>query len=128
MNLLRPVVAVLVLGSAVGVSAQKTPKAAEPFVWGALSHNSGCVIFAEGHKTTGRFYVVAVTTKTVGKLTVVETQNYTFNEKQVLETDETMNQLMTIAQKDHIKFVKIPEKYSPDLLDKARSSCKPDAQ
>jgi hypothetical protein len=26
--------------------------------------------------------------------------------------------------KDRIKFVKIPEKYSPELLEKARASCK----
>jgi hypothetical protein len=31
---------------------------------------------------------------------------------------------MRIAQNDHIKFVKIPEKYSPELLQKARTSCK----
>ncbi len=35
-----------------------------------------------------------------------------------------MNNLMQLAEKDHIKFVKIPEKYSPDLLEKARASCK----
>ena len=82
----------------------------------------------KGHKTSGRFYGVAVTTKTVGKLTLVEAQNYTFNEKEVLETQENMNNLMQIAQKDHVKFVEIPEKYSPQLLEKARASCKPDAQ
>ncbi len=86
------------------------------------------MIFAEGHKTSGRFYGVAVTTKTVGKLTLVEAQNYTFNQKEVLESQENMNNLMQIAQKDHVKFVKIPEKYSPELLEKARASCKSDAQ
>ena len=121
MNLLRPAVAAFVLGTSLGVSAQAAP---EPFAWGALSANKGCVIFAEGHKTTGRFYGVAITTKTVGKLTVVETQNYSFDEKQVLETDENMNHLMTIARTDHVKFVKIPEKYSPELLEQARTSCK----
>ena len=38
-----------------------------------------------------------------------------------------MNNLMTIARKDHVKFVKIPEKYSPELLEAARATCKPDA-
>ncbi len=97
-------------------------------VWGALSGNSGCVIFAEGHKTSGRFYGVAVTTKTVGKLTVVETQDYAFEPKEVLETQENMDGLMQRAQKDRVKFVKIPEKYSPELLEKARAACKPGAQ
>ena len=100
----------------------------EPVVWGILSGNASCVIFAEGHKTSGRFYGIAVTSKTVGKLTLVETQNYTFADKEVLETQENMNNLMQMAKKDHVKFVKIPEKYAPELLEKARASCKPDAE
>ena len=103
-------------------------QASQPITWGTLSGNTSCVIFAEGHKTTGRFYGIAVTTKTVGKLTLVETQNYTFPEKETLETQENMDNLMQMAQKDHIKFVKIPEKYSPDLLDQARAACKTAAQ
>jgi hypothetical protein len=58
----------------------------------------------------------------------VETQNYTFDQKEVLETQENLDNLMQIAQKDHIKFVKISEKYSPELLEKARASCKADAK
>jgi Spy/CpxP family protein refolding chaperone len=98
----------------------------DPVVWGALSQNTGCVIFKEGHKTSGMFWGVAVTTKTVGKLTVIETQDYTLDQKEILETQDNMNDLMRRAQKDHVKFVKIPEKYSPDLLEKARTSCKSD--
>ena len=105
-------------------AADKTPK--DPIVWGFTSQASGCVIFAEGHKTSGRFYGVAVTTKTVGKLIVIETQNYTMEQKEILETQEGMDDLMRLAQKDHLKFVKIPEKYPPDLLDKARAFCKQD--
>ena len=104
--------------------AQKNAPDLDPVAWGITSNNSGCVIFAEGHKTSGRFYGVAVTTKTVGKLTVVETQNYAYTEKVVLETQENMDNLMRLAQKDHIKFVKIPEKWPPELLEKARTSCK----
>ena len=106
--------------------AASKPPMQDPVVWGILSHNTGCVIFAEGRKTSGRFYGVAVTTKTVGKLTVIETQDYTLRQKEILETQENMNDLMRLAQKDHVKFVKIPEKYPPDLLDKARASCKED--
>ncbi len=39
-----------------------------------------------------------------------------------------MDSLMQMAQKDHVKFVKIPEKYSPELLDKARAACKSDVR
>ena len=109
-------------------TAQSRAQSKEPVAWGVLSGNSSCVIFAEGHKTSGRFYGVAVTTKTIGKLTLVETQQYTFDQKEVPETQENMDRLMQMAQKDHVKFVKIPERYSPDLLEKARATCKPDNQ
>jgi hypothetical protein len=65
-----------------------------------------------------------VTTKTSGKLTVIEAQNYTLNQKVFLETQDVMDDMMRRAQTDHIKYVKIPEKYPPDLLDKARAMCK----
>ena len=122
------VVAGIVLTTSTAFSAQNKSQDPEPVVFGMLSGNPSCVIFAEGHKTTGKFYGVAVTTKTVGKLTLIETQNYTFNQKEVLETQENMDNLMQMAQKDHVKFVKIPEKYSPELLEKARASCKSGAQ
>jgi hypothetical protein len=114
----------LALVTSTPLLAEQTPQKKDPVVWGAESNNSGCVIFAEGHKTSGRFYGIAVTTKTVGKLTLIETQNYTFDQKVVLETQENLDNLMRIAQNDHIKFVKIPEKYSPELLERARTSCK----
>jgi len=107
-----------------GFAADKSAQDREPVVWGVLSQNSGCVIFKEGHKTTGMFWGVAVTTKTIGKLTVVETQNYTMDQTVIPETQENLNDLMRRAQKDLVKFVKIPEKYSPELLEKARSMCK----
>ncbi len=103
---------------------QNKPDTSEPTVWGVTSGTSACVIFAEGHKTSGRFYGVAVTTKTVGKLTLIEAQNYAFAQKEVLETQENMNGLQQMAMKDHVKFVKIPEKYSPELLEKAHAACK----
>ena len=118
----------IVLTNSVAFSAQNKSQNPEPVAFGMLSGNSACVIFAEGHKTTGKFYGVAVTTKTVGKLALIETQNYTFDQKEVLETQENMDNLMQMAQKDHVKFVKIPEKYSPELLEKARASCKSGAQ
>ena len=72
------------------------------------------------------FWGVAVTEKIMGKLTLIETQNYTFNQKEVIETQDAMNDLMRRAEADHVKYVKIPEKYSPDLLQKARAMCTQD--
>jgi hypothetical protein len=103
------------------IAARKNQR---PFAWGTLTKNTGCVIFEEGRKTSVRFYGVAETIKTVGKLTVVETQNYAMDQDEILETQENMDALMQRAQKDHIKFVKIPEKYSDDQLDEARALCK----
>jgi hypothetical protein len=113
----------LALAMPVVLSAEKKPQDLDPIVWGTMSHNSGCVIFAEGKHTSGRFYGVAVTTKTVGRLTVIETRGYTYDQKVTDETQENMDNLMRLAQKDHVKFVKIPETHSPDLLEKARASC-----
>ena len=89
---------VLAVFAAASFAADKS-KTQEPVVWGALSQNAGCVIFQEGHKTSGRFYGVAVTTKTIGKLTVIDSQNYTMDQQEVLETQENMDALMQRAQK-----------------------------
>jgi hypothetical protein len=96
----------------------------DPTVFGRMSGQTGCVIFAEGHKTNVMFWGVAVSETVRGKLTVLETQNYTLQDTVILETQENMNALMQRAQKDNVKFVTIPEKHTPDLLDKARAACK----
>jgi hypothetical protein len=110
----------------VSIAAEQKNSTKEPIAWGAISQNTGCVIFQEGHKTNGKFWGVAVTTKTYGLLTVIETKNYTMEEKQILETQENIDTLTQRAVKDRVKFVKIPEKYSPELLEKARALCKQD--
>jgi Spy/CpxP family protein refolding chaperone len=115
------------LASSFSFAAGKDAPNQDPIVWGRMSGNASCVIFAEGHKTKGMFWGVAVTTQTTGKLTVIETQNYTLDQEEYLETQDVMNDLMRRAQKDNVKFVKIPEKYPPELLEKARTACKPDA-
>ena len=112
--------------SCTSFAAEKATSNQDPIAWGMLSHNSGCVIFKEGTKTKGMFWGVAVTATVRGKLTVIETQDYTFDQKEIVETQENMNDLMRRAQADRVKFVKIPEKYSPELLDKPRATCKQD--
>jgi Spy/CpxP family protein refolding chaperone len=107
----------------VSFAADKNAQYQNPVMWGTLSQNTGCVIFKEGHKTSGMFWGVAITTKTVGKLTVIETQNYTLDQDEYLETQENMDDLMLRAEKDHIKFIKIPEKYTPKLLERAHAMC-----
>ena len=82
-------VANLVLTAVITPSGQNKTPDVDPIVWGALTGNASCVIFAEGHKTTGKFYGIAVTTKTVGKLTVIETQNYDFAQKRSWKRKKT---------------------------------------
>src|SRR5258706_16318508 len=90
---------------------KKPADSQEPVVFGILSQNVGCVIFREYRKTSGMFWGVAVTTKTVSHLEVVETQNYkieqtTWNEAQ----QEDINELQRLAVKDKVKFGKITNK------------------
>jgi hypothetical protein len=96
----------------------------DPTVWGMLNQNAGCVIFKEFRKTNARFWGVAITTKTYSGLEVIETQNYDLSPKKWIEDQESMDQLVRISVKDKIKFVKIPEKYTNNQLEKARLACK----
>ena len=105
---------------------KKPADSQEPVVFGILSQNAGCVIFREYRKTSGMFWGVAVTTKTVSQLEVIETQNYKLEQTTWNETQqEDMNELQRMAVKDKIKFVKIPNKNPTDeQLEKARTLCK----
>jgi len=116
----------LVLSPAALSPGEKPVDAQDPVVFGMLSQNTGCVIFREFRKTSGMFWGVAVTTKTVGKLEVIETQNYTLDQKKWDETvQDDMNELQRIAVRDKVKFVKIPNKKPTDeQLKKARALCK----
>jgi len=99
-GLIRLAAALLLLAIAAPVNSAKDKKTSDqnPIAFGLLSQNAGCVLFQEGHKTSGMFWGVAVTTKTVGKLTVIETQNYTMDQKEILETQENMDGLLQRAE------------------------------
>jgi hypothetical protein len=116
----------LVLSPAALSPGEKPADAQDPVVFGMLSQNTGCVIFREFRKTSGMFWGVAVTTKTVGKLEVIETQNYTLDRNKWDETvQDDMNELQRIAVRDKVKFVKVPNKKPTDeQLKKARALCK----
>jgi len=57
---------------------------------------------------------------------VIETQNYDLSQKKWVGQDGA-DELMRIAAKDRIKYVKITEKYTPSQLEKARAACKESA-
>ena len=96
----------------------------DPTVWGMVNQNASCVIFKEFRKTNAKFWGVAITTKTYSGLEVIETQNDDLSPKKWMEDQESMDQLVRISVKDKIKFVKIPEKYTNNQLEKARLACK----
>ncbi len=96
----------------------------EPVVWGLASHAEHCIIFQESKKTTGAFFIVAATLKTVGKLTVLETDGYSFDPPAYIEDQATMNALQTRALHEHLRYVKIPEHHTPEQLQAARDLCK----
>jgi hypothetical protein len=99
----------------------------EPTVFGMMSQNVGCVIFKQYINTNTKFWGVAISQKKVGVLEVIETQNYDMEQKKWTEDQDSMDQLLRIGVKDKVKFVKIPEKYTPNQLEKARSACKDSA-
>jgi hypothetical protein len=109
---------------ATGFGKGKKNESQEPVVWGLLSQNAGCVIFKEYSKTTGAFWVIAATSKTVSGLEVVETRNYKLEPAKWLETEENLDELQQRAMTDKLKYVKLPDKYSSEQLARARTMCK----
>jgi hypothetical protein len=100
----------LALVPPVGANDKKKGEAAEPVAWGMLTQNVGCVIFKEYNKTSGKFYGVAVTTKTFSELEFIESQNFNLDQKLWKEDQDGLNELQRIAVQNKIKFVKIPGK------------------
>jgi hypothetical protein len=115
---------IIILISASAAKDKKPKTEEDAVVWGLLSQNAGCVIFKEFHKTNVKFWGVAISSKTVACLEVVESQNYELSQTTWIEDQEGLDQLLRIATKDKIKFVKIPEEYTDDQLEKARVACK----
>ena len=98
----------------------------DPIVFGVTGQNAGCVIFRQYMEKNTKFYGVAISQSKVSALEVIETQNYDLAQKKWVGQDGA-DELMRIAAKDRIKYVKIPEKYTPSQLEKARAVCKESA-
>ena len=98
----------------------------DPVVFGITSQNEGCVIFRQYTEKNTKFWGVAVSQSRVSALEVIEMQNYDLPQKKWVGQDGA-DQLTHLAVKDKIKYVKIPEKYTPNQLEKARAACKESA-
>jgi hypothetical protein len=98
----------------------------DPVVFGITGQNAGCVIFRQYTEKNTKFWGVAVSQSRVSALEVIEAQNYDLSQKKWVG-QEGADQLTHLAVKDKIKYVKIPEKYTPNQLEKARAACKESA-
>jgi hypothetical protein len=98
----------------------------DPVVFGVTSQNAACVIFRQYTEKNTKFWGVAISQSRTSALEVIETQNYDLTQKKWIGQEDA-DQLMRLAVKDRIKYVKIPEKYTPNQLDKARAACKESA-
>jgi hypothetical protein len=107
-------------------SDKKAKVEEDPLVFGITSQNTGCVIFKQYTEKNTKFWGVAASQSRVSALEVIETQNYDLPQKKWVGQDGA-DQLLHLAVKDRIKYVKIPEKYTPNQLEKARAACKESA-
>jgi hypothetical protein len=97
----------------------------DPVAWGVQSGNDGCVIFKEWDETTSEMAPGGggFTTHTVKQLEVLDAIKATLPKKKYAETKEDLDALSEIGMQNHLKFVKIPKKYTPEQLDKAKTMC-----
>lgn len=100
----------------------------EPVAWGMQSGNEGCVIFGESQVTGSQMSQGGFTTHTVTELNVVEAIHATLPKKKYEETKDDLDALQSVSMQNHLKYVKIPKKYTPEQLDKARKLCGVPAQ
>ncbi len=115
----------VVLVGAGGLSFAKDKTASqEPFAWGMQSGNDGCVIFRESEETTSEMAAGGgYTTHTVKQLEVLDAIKATPPKKKYSETGPDLDELNEFGLHNHVKFVKIPKKYTPEQLEKAKTLC-----
>ena len=121
----RAMVVGLVAAATGAVSFAKDKTAhQEPVAWGMQSGNDGCVIFKESEETVSAMAAGGgFTTHTVKQLEVVEAMKATLPKKKYSETKDDLDALSQIGMQDHLKFVRIPKKYTPEQLEKAKGMC-----
>jgi hypothetical protein len=107
---------------AVGFAKDKTADQ-EPFAWGMQSGNDGCVIFRESEEQTSVNEGGTYKSYTVKQLEVVDAMKATLPQKKYSETKENLDALQALSMENHLKYVKIPKKYSAEQLEKAKALC-----
>ncbi len=105
-----------------GDSKGKSSRA--PVVWGTMSECNGCVIFKEYQKTKVGFWVVAVTSESRWELEVIETEGYSLEPTVWEQKQSNIDELQRRAVQYKVRYVKIPDDFSPEELEAARRICR----
>jgi hypothetical protein len=124
---LKVAAGVVLIGVVVGPAGFAKDKTAnqEPVAWGMQSGNEGCVIFGETvTETTENNGPNGFTTRSVKEMEVIEAQHATLPKKKYGETKEDLDALQAMSMQGHLKFVRIPKKYTPEQMEKARAMCR----
>ena len=117
------VVIVLVVEGGLCFAKDKTASQ-DPVTWGMQSGNDGCVIFKESEETTSEMAAGGgFTTHTVKQLEVLDAIKATPPKKKYSETGPDLDELSELGLHNHLKFVKIPKKYTLEQLEKAKTLC-----
>jgi len=124
-NAVRVAAAASLLMMAAGAVSFAKDKTAnqEPVAWGMQSGNDGCVIFKESEEMTSENDNGTYNSFTVKQLEVVDAIKATLPKKKYSETKDDLDALQQVGMQNHLKFVKIPKKYTPDQLEKAKAMC-----
>jgi hypothetical protein len=95
-----------------------------PFAWGMQSGNAGCVIFGESKTTlTENLGASGFATHQVTQLEVIDSIHANLPKQKYAETKESLDTLTALGMQQHLKYVKIPKKYTSDQLQQARTLC-----
>lgn len=95
-----------------------------PVAWGMQSGNEGCVIFGEFKTTqTENLGDKGFATHQVTQLEVLDAIHATLPQKKYDESKEGLDTLTTLGMQQHLKYVRIPKKYTPEQMQQARTLC-----
>ena len=124
-NVTRKGAVVILLALVAGVPgfARDKTESQAPVAWGMQSGNDGCVIFRESETTMTDNEGGSYKSYTVKQLEVVEAIKASLPKKKYSETKEDLDALQELSMQDHLKFVKIPKKYTPEQMEKAKALC-----
>jgi hypothetical protein len=103
--------------------AKDKPADQDPVAWGMQSGNDGCVIFRESEEMMSTNQGGTYQSYTVKQLEVIDAIQATLPKKKYSETKEELDALSQIAMENRLKLVKIPKKYTPEQLSRAKTLC-----